>query len=70
LARSRHFSSDGIETACFSAEAGISNAVPANQAAYVAGWLNRLRDDHKLIVHAATQAQRAADYILDRRPSE
>jgi len=49
------------------AESGISNAVIENQASYVAGWLKKLRDDRKLLIHAATQAQRAADYIL-RRP--
>jgi antirestriction protein ArdC len=48
------------------AEAGISNAVIANQAAYVAGWLKKLRDDRKLLIHAASQAQRAADHILGR----
>lgn len=48
------------------AEAGISNAVVENQAAYVAGWLMRLRDDRKLLFHAAAQAQRAADFILNR----
>ena len=48
------------------AEAGISNAVIANQAAYVAGWLRKLRDDRKLVIHAAAQAQKAADYILNR----
>ncbi len=48
------------------AEAGISNAVLPNQAAYVAGWLKKLRDDRKLLIHAAAQAQRAADYILNR----
>ena len=48
------------------AEAGISNAVIANQAAYVAGWLKKLRDDRKLLIHAAAQAQRAADFILNR----
>ena len=47
------------------AEAGISNAVIGNQAAYVAGWLKKLRDDRKLLIHAAAQAQRAADYILN-----
>ncbi len=47
------------------AEAGISNAVIDNQAAYVAGWLKKLRDDRKLLIHAAAQAQRAADYILN-----
>jgi antirestriction protein ArdC len=46
------------------AEAGISNAVVENQAAYVAGWLKKLRDDRKLLIHAAAQAQHAADYIL------
>ena len=48
------------------AEAGISNAVIVNQAAYVAGWLKKLRDDRKLLVHAAAQAQHAADFILSR----
>ena len=46
------------------AEAGISAAVIENQAAYVAGWLKKLRDDRKLLIHAAAQAQHAADYIL------
>ena len=48
------------------AEAGISNAVLENQAAYVAGWLKKLRDDRRLLIHAAAQAQHAADYILGR----
>jgi antirestriction protein ArdC len=49
------------------AEAGISTVVLENQAAYVAGWLKKLRDDRKLLIHAAAQAQRAADYILNRQ---
>jgi antirestriction protein ArdC len=48
------------------AEAGISNAIIANQAAYVAGWLQKLRDDRKILVQAAAQAQHAADFILSR----
>jgi antirestriction protein ArdC len=52
------------------AEAGISNAVIDNQTAYLAGWLARLRDDRKLLIHAAAQAQRAADYVLNRKCSE
>jgi antirestriction protein ArdC len=48
------------------AEAGISNAVIANQAAYVAGWLKKLREDQKLLIHAAAQAQHAVDFILNR----
>lgn len=45
-------------------EAGISSAVIANQAAYISGWLKKLRDDRRLVIHAAAQAQHAADYIL------
>jgi antirestriction protein ArdC len=48
------------------AETGISNAVVENQAAYVAGWLKKLRDDRQLLIHAAAQAQCAADYIVCR----
>jgi antirestriction protein ArdC len=42
--------------ACLCAEAGISNAVICNQAGYAAGWLKKLRDDRKLLIHAAAQA--------------
>jgi len=49
------------------AEAGISPVVLENQAAYVQGWLGKLRGDKRLIVIAAAQAQRAADYILNGR---
>jgi antirestriction protein ArdC len=55
-----------LSAAFLCAEAGISNAVIHNQAAYIAGWLARLRQDRRLIVHAAAQAQKAADYILSR----
>jgi antirestriction protein ArdC len=55
-----------LSAAYLCAEAGISSAVIANQAAYVAGWLKKLLDDRKLLIHAAAQAQRAADYILGR----
>ena len=46
--------------------AGISTAVIENQTAYVAGWLKKLRDDCKLLIQVAEQAQRAADFILTR----
>lgn len=59
-----------LSAAFLCAEAGISNAVIHNQAAYVAGWLARLRDDRRLIVQAAAQAQKAADYILNRTAAE
>ena len=48
-------------------EAGISDA-PAitNSAAYIRSWLAALRADKRLVVVAAAQGQRAADYILGR----
>jgi antirestriction protein ArdC len=48
------------------AEAGISNAVIGNQAAYIGGCFKRLRDDSWLVILAAAQAQHATDYILGR----
>ena len=51
------------------AESGISPAVIENQAAYVSGWLKKLRDDRKLVVLAAAQAQHAADYVLGKVPT-
>jgi len=35
-----------------------------NSAAYIEGWLDSLKDDPTLIVYAAAQAHRAADFIL------
>jgi antirestriction protein ArdC len=44
-------------------EAGASSAVIENQAVYVVGWLKKLRSNARLVIHAATQVQHAADYI-------
>lgn len=49
------------------AEAGISPAVLENQAAYIQGWVAKLRTEKRMVVIAAAQAQKAADYILNRR---
>jgi antirestriction protein ArdC len=35
-----------------------------HQAAYIAGWLSVLKGDKRLLPIAASQAQRATDYIL------
>lgn len=35
-----------------------------NSAAYIANWLQALRNDHKLVIKAAGEAQKAADLIL------
>jgi antirestriction protein ArdC len=45
-------------------------ALQTNTAAYIASWMNKLRDDPKLLISAAGQAQRASDFILDpQRPA-
>jgi antirestriction protein ArdC len=41
-----------------------------NSAAYIKGWLEKLKSDKTLIVQAAAQAQRAADFILGTLPTE
>ena len=42
---------------------GISPAVLNNSAAYLATWIQVLKGDSKLLVQAASAAQKAADYI-------
>ena len=49
------------------AEVGISTNVIENQAAYINGWLSKLKNDKKLLISAASQAQKAADYILNKK---
>lgn len=43
--------------------AGIDNHTIQNSASYIQSWLRALKDDKKLIVQAAANAQKAADYI-------
>lgn len=50
--------------------AGIVERTIENSAAYVASWLERLKDDVRLVVTAAAQAQKAADFILDVKHGE
>jgi antirestriction protein ArdC len=47
------------------AEAGIDSTIN-NSAAYIKGWTNRLQQDPKLLITAASKGQKAADYILNR----
>jgi antirestriction protein ArdC len=47
--------------------AGIQPVVIGNQAAYLSGWLKQLKSDKKLVISAAGQAQRAADWIRGER---
>jgi Zincin-like metallopeptidase len=46
------------------AQTGIDNPeIFDNSASYIAGWLSALNNDHKLVITAAAQAQRACDLI-------
>jgi antirestriction protein ArdC len=48
---------------------GISPATIPNSAAYLRSWINVLRGDSKLLVSAASAAQKAADYIRNTAKS-
>jgi len=54
--------------AFLSGQAGIVERTLDNSTAYIGSWLARLHDDAKLVVLAAAQAQKAADFILNRQP--
>jgi antirestriction protein ArdC len=41
-----------------------------NSASYLQGWLDQLRNDKTLILSAAAQAQKAADFILGNGPDD
>lgn len=47
------------------AECGISRTLE-NSAAYLASWVQRFKEDSKLVVQAASLAQRSTDWILGR----
>lgn len=50
--------------------AGIPIEQLENNAAYIQNWLERLKNDKKLIVYASSQAQKATDFILNIRNEE
>ncbi len=43
---------------------GVENRTINNSAAYLASWLKALKDDSRMVLIAASQAQKAADLIL------
>lgn len=51
------------------AHCGIENQVEQS-AAYIKGWLSVFRQDKKILLEAATAAQKATDYILGKRDAE
>jgi hypothetical protein len=51
--------------AFLSNEAGILDSVRfENSAAYLASWIQKLENDPRMIVSAASQAQRSSDFIM------
>jgi len=49
---------------------GIENRTINNSTAYLANWLDALKNDSRLVLVAASQAQKAADLILGVIPSD
>jgi len=43
-----------------------NDATMNNAAAYLANWLKAMRADPSMLIYAGQQAQKAADFILDR----
>lgn len=55
-----------IGAAFLMATTGIDNEhTRNNNAAYVKGWVNAIREDNKAIIYAAARAGKAANYILN-----
>jgi antirestriction protein ArdC len=56
--------------AFLSGQAGIVERTISNSASYLQSWLERLKEDRRLVVQAAAQAQKAADFILGRQSGQ
>ena len=59
-----------LGSAFLCAELGITPEVRDDHAAYLASWLTVLKQDKRAIFAAASQAQRAADYVRGLQPME
>lgn len=46
---------------------GIENATIDNSAAYIKHWIGKFKEDSKMLMMAASQAQKAVDYILEHQ---
>jgi antirestriction protein ArdC len=57
-----------MSAAFLCAEVGIDQTLE-NSAAYIDNWRRRISDDPKLVMSAASAAQKAADYVLARNAS-
>jgi len=58
-----------MTSAMLAAETGIDAPTVENTAAYLASWIRTIREDPSILLQAAGQAQRAVDYVLDRKPA-
>lgn len=56
-----------LGAAYLSGMAGIENCTINQSASYINGWITALKGDSRLLISAASQAQRAADLILGQR---
>lgn len=52
------------------ATAGIDSVTIKNSAAYLKNWVSALRDQPRMLVEAAAQAQKACDYILGKNANK
>ncbi|MBS1918269.1 MAG: DUF1738 domain-containing protein [Bacteroidetes bacterium] len=59
-----------LTAAFLCAISGIEQQTISNSAAYIQSWLAVLKNDKRLILKAATQAQAASDYILNTSKEE
>jgi antirestriction protein ArdC len=51
--------------------AGIFNPPQLEQAAaYIQGWIRKLKEDNSMVIRAAGQAQTATNFILNKEPGE
>lgn len=50
--------------------AGIEQRTLANSAAYLQSWISKLKADSRLVITAASAAQKAADYIRGESPKD
>ena len=57
-----------LGSAFLCADLGITPEVREDHAAYIGSWLQVLKNDKRFIVQAASQAQRAADYLHSLQP--
>ena len=46
---------------------GIEDRTIEDHASYLKSWISKLKEDNKLLISAASQAQKAADYILGHK---